>query len=64
LQAPSIIMAPNANTSVIHFNFCCFTFSSLHKRAHLPVARGSSPGGPGQLLRLAPGLNGIRNTNP
>jgi len=27
LQAPSIMIAPNANTNVTHFSFRCFTFS-------------------------------------
>ena len=26
LQAPSIMTAPNANTSMTHFILCCFTF--------------------------------------
>src|SRR5437868_10588274 len=31
LQAPSIITAPNASISMIHFSFCCFTFSSVSR---------------------------------
>jgi len=29
LQAPSIMMAPNANINIIHFSFGCFTFFFL-----------------------------------
>src|SRR2546428_7118464 len=49
LQAPSIRMAPSANTSVIHFIFGCFTFSSVPNR--VPVACGA------QLTSIAARVN-------
>src|SRR5271166_3749634 len=52
LQAPSIITAPITRTSVIHFIFGCFTFSSLRNRT-LQVARGSGPANVGSLLHIA-----------
>lgn len=39
LQAPSIMMAPSANTRVIHLILFCFTFSSLRK--HEPLFGGT-----------------------
>ena len=49
LQAPSIRMAPSANTSVIHFIFGCFTFSSVRNR--VPLACGA------QLTSIAARVN-------
>src|SRR5438309_10189858 len=33
LQAPSVMIAPSANTTMIHFILPCFTFSSMRMRA-------------------------------
>jgi hypothetical protein len=43
LQAPKVMMALNANTSMIHFNLLCFNFSSLRNCAPRLSSRGSSP---------------------
>jgi hypothetical protein len=42
-QAPNIMMAASANTSVIHFVLNCFTFSSELSCAPSAYTRGSSP---------------------
>src|SRR5580704_12186927 len=56
LQAPSIMMPPSANMSMIHFNRFCFTFSSCVFARPNPVAR-MKPGGAGELSRFPNGVN-------
>ena len=43
LQAPNVMMALKANTSMIHFNLLCFNFSSLRNCAPRLSSRGSGP---------------------
>src|SRR5436305_12677173 len=43
LQAPNVMMALKANTSMIQFNLFCFNFSSLRNCAPRLSSRGSSP---------------------
>src|SRR3989454_11759146 len=50
LQAPNVMMALNANTSMIQFNLFCFNFSSLRNYAPRLSSRGSSPGQAGSNL--------------
>jgi hypothetical protein len=48
LQAPNNITAPSMTTRVIHFSFCCFTFSSVLLRSRMRfgsrLKRNDQPG--------------------
>src|SRR5437868_4794321 len=39
LQAPSVMMAPSANTTMIHFSLACFTFPPCNVRARASGSR-------------------------
>src|SRR5277367_6767717 len=50
-QAPRNRMAPNANTSVVHFILCCFTFPPCVNARRCPSTRFRIQNGAGSLLR-------------
>src|SRR5438552_9934605 len=51
-QAPRNKIAPNANTSVIHFSLCCFTFPPCVFARRCPQRAIQIQNGAGSLLRL------------